>query len=259
MLFTATVYTAPLMPVQALLRKFWHYGAVHLPYKFHAGLCRMVGIRIHIRGTPVRKRACLIAANHSSWLDIPVLSGCAPVSFISKSEVNSWPVFGSLARLQRTMFVERERRSGTATFKNEMQRRLAEGDRLVLFPEGTSGTGNYVLPFKSALLGAAECEVTDFLGQTSKVLVQPVSVSYTRLHGVPMGRQFRPHYAWFGDMELPPHLWGVLQRGPIDVVVEFHDPVTIDNFANRKELTRYCEDKVSEGVARALAGRELDP
>ncbi len=252
-------YTLPLMPLQALLRRFWRPGAVRLPHHFHRGLCRLLGVRVIVEGEPIRDMPCLIAANHASWLDIPVLSACAPVSFVSKQEVGTWPFFGTLARLQRTLFVDRDRRSGTGAFRDAMQARLAQGDRLVLFPEGTSGTGNVVLPFKSALMGAADCKVPGRKGQDpTHVLVQPVSVAYTHLHGVPMGRQFRPHYAWYGDMDLPPHLWGVLRNGPVDVIVRFHEPVTIDDFGNRKALTRHCEETVSTGVVNALSGREQD-
>ena len=86
------------------------------------------------------------------------------------------------------------------------------------------------------------------------LVVQPVSVAYTRLHGIPMGRRNRPYFAWYGDMELAPHLWEAFQMGPIDVIVEFHDPVTIRQLGNRKALANYCEAKCREGLLRALTG-----
>lgn len=246
------VFTAPLMPVQALLRRLWPRGAALLPHHYHRVVCRLLGVRIEIRGRPIRDGACLMAANHSSWLDIPVLSACSPVSFVAKREVNGWGIFGTLARLQRTLFVDRDRRSRTAAFRDAMQRRLAAGDHLVLFPEGTSSDGNCVLPFKSALLGAADCMVTSGRNRDSRVRIQPVSIAYVRLHGLPMGRQYRPFFAWYGDMELVPHLWQALCLGPVDVVVHFHEPVTLDQFGDRKELARYCQEQVETGLMAAL-------
>src|SRR3546814_6911519 len=83
-----------------------------------------------------------------------------------------------------------------------MTRRLEAGDDLVLFPEGTSGDGNRVLAFKSALFSVAERRP-----QGEPLTVQPVSIAYTRLDGLPLGRYLRPFFAWYGDMELGPHLW----------------------------------------------------
>ncbi len=74
------------------------------------------------------------------------------------------------------------------------------------------------------------------------------------LHGIPMGRENRPLYAWYGDMELVPHLWEALQAGPMDVVVEFHPPVTVDAVGGRKALAAQVEAIVRRGQARALAG-----
>ena len=252
-----TVLTAPLMPFQFAFRKVWNRPAELLPHYYHRGVCWLLGVRITIKGDPIRTGGSLIAANHSSWLDIPVLSACAPVSFVAKSEVNEWGIFGVLARLQRTMFVDRTRRSATATFRDAMQTRLARGDHLVLFPEGTSNDGNRVLPFKSALMGAADCDVRVAGNEESKVRVQPVSIAYCALHAIPMGRAHRHFFAWYGDMELLPHLWSALCKGPLDIEVRFHEPVTIAQFANRKELTRHCERKVADGVVSALLGRTV--
>jgi len=225
------------------------------PNRYHRWLCRLFGFRITVIGKPVQDRGVLMVANHTSYFDILVLSGTARVSFVAKQEVNSWPFFGTMARLQETVFVERERRSKTGAARDEIRERLREGDALVLFPEGTSNDGNSVLPFRSALMGAAETEISEGdQGAIGHVPVQPVSVSYVRLHGVPMGRENRPLFAWYGDMELVPHLWEAVKSGPVDVVVEFHPPVTIDEVGGRKPLAAIAEKIVRAGQARALAG-----
>jgi 1-acyl-sn-glycerol-3-phosphate acyltransferase len=245
-----------LMPAQALALKLDLRFSKRLPNLYHRFLCRLVGIRVVIRGEPYAGGACLIVANHTSWLDIPIMASLQPCSFVAKSEVAGWPFFGTLARLQETVFVERERRARTAHSRNEIHSRIARGDRLVLFPEGTSSDGNRVLPFKSALMSVAQLTIVN--GDEDReddLVVQPLSVTYSRLHGLPMGRQFRPFFAWYGDMELFPHLWEAFALGPIDVMVEYHKPVTIREVGNRKALAVYCEKCCREGMARALTGR----
>ncbi len=131
-----------------------------------------------------------------------------------------------------------------------MTDRLEAGDDLILFPEGTSGDGNRVLPFKSALFSVAERRP-----HGEPLTVQPVSVAYTALDGVPMGRYLRPSFAWYGDMDLAPHMWESAGLGRLTVVVEFHPPVTFEEFASRKAMADYCQTEVAQGVSAALSGR----
>ena len=247
-----TLVLIPFQWVAVRVNKSW--GA-RLPRFYHAMVCRLIGTRVKVSGKPLTgDKPVLLAANHTSWLDIPILSSVIPCSFVAKSEVGGWPFFGLLARLQQTVFVERKRRHQTAEHRDRIHERLAAGDTLVLFPEGTSSDGNKVLPFNSALMSVAQRDVRQGLGST-KVQVQPVSVAYTRLHGLPMGRFYRPLFAWYGDMDLVPHLWEAFCIGPIDVQVRYHEPVTIDQFQSRKELTQYCHAVVGDGVSAMLAGR----
>jgi len=252
----------------ALLTIPWQSSAIHwklkrrktLPNRYSRFLCKLFGIHITVIGTPLRGRGVLMVANHTSYLDIIVLGGTTPVSFVAKSEVNTWPFFGLMARLYETVFVERSRRSQAGVSRDQIRERLQEGDALILFPEGTSNDGNRVLPFKSALMGSTEAIVgTDAQGRTEHVPVQPVSLAYTGYYGMPMGRENRPLFAWFGDMDLVPHLWEAVTSGPIDVVVEFHQPMTVDQMGGRKPLAARAEAVVREGQARALAGLATAP
>jgi 1-acyl-sn-glycerol-3-phosphate acyltransferase len=238
------------MPVQWLLLKLRSPAARTLPWRYHKLVAALFGIHIKVVGTPVTGEGVLMVANHTSWADIVIFSAATPLSFVSKAEVARWPLFGSLARLQRSVFVERHRRSATGETRDVIRERLLDGDTLLLFPEGTSHDGNTVLPFKSALLGAAEARLAG--GQHVKV--QPVSTAFTGLHGLPMGRENRPLFAWYGDMEMVPHLWEALLAGPLDVVVQFHQPLSLD-VMDRKTLARRAEEMVREGQAEALAGR----
>jgi 1-acyl-sn-glycerol-3-phosphate acyltransferase len=131
-------------------------AARRFPYLYHRAVTKLLGIQLRVSGKPVADQGCLVAVNHVSWLDIPILSAVTPLSFIAKREVASWPFFGTLARLQRSVFIDRERRQRAAASRTEMMTRLAERDTLVLFAEGTSSDGIRVLPFKSAFFAAAE-------------------------------------------------------------------------------------------------------
>jgi lyso-ornithine lipid O-acyltransferase len=242
-------WTAVLMPVQLVglaLRRHW---TSTLPVFYHRWCCRILGFRIRVIGTPTNERPVLYAANHISYTDITVLGSVIPGSFIAKSEVARWPFFGWLAKLQRSVFVDRRMRN-TVAQRDAIRKRLADGAALILFPEGTSGDGNRVRPFKSALFGAAE------QGEgVPPVIVQPVSLAYTRLDGIPIGRLYRPFFAWYGAVDLAPHLWIMVGLGTVEAVVEFHPPTFLSDCGSRKALAEYCHARIAGGVAGALYGR----
>ncbi len=245
---TFALLTLPLMLVQLLLVKLGLPQQSSLPRWYHRRVCRICGFRIVQRGTPSQAHPTLVVSNHSSYFDIPVMGALMKGSFVAKTEVGQWPFFGWLAKLQRSVFVDR-RRHQAHNHRDDMVSRLEDGDNLFLFPEGTSNDGNSVLPFKSALFAVASLRPR---GQP--LTVQPVSITYTALDGMPMGRALRPFYAWYGDMDLAGHLWQALGMGWATVEVEFHEPVTLEDFSSRKALADHCYRRISEGVATALAG-----
>src|SRR3954468_9012674 len=250
------LWALPLMPVQALglgLRRRW---VATFPRFYHRCCCRILGIRVRAIGRPVAARPVLFAANHISYLDITVLGSLLDASFIAKTEVAGWPLFGWLARLQRSVFIDRRARS-TAHQRDSIAARLAANEALILFPEGTSGGGVRLLPFKSALFSVADFTAgpATGLGAGGPLTVQPVSIAYTRLDSIPLGRALRPFFAWYGSMSLAPHLWRMLGLGQLEVVVEFHPPTTLPACGSRKNLARYCEERIAEGLAGALSGR----
>jgi lyso-ornithine lipid O-acyltransferase len=248
------IVTLAAMPVQWLFIKLGLRAARTFPGQYHRLVCALFGIHIRIAGKPVTGEGVLLVANHTSWADILIFSAATPLCYVSKAEVARWPFFGTLARLQRTVFVERERRSTTGQARDVIRERLTAGETLLLFPEGTSHDGNRVLPFKSALLGAAEA----VLASGRHVAVQPVSAAFTQLHGLPMGRENRPLFAWYGDMEMVPHLWEAILAGPIEVVVQFHPPLSLDEM-DRKTLAIRARQVIQAGVSEALQGRtQLD-
>ncbi len=218
----------------------------HIPVWFHKGVVYLFGIRVRRVGQPSGSHPVLYASNHASWLDIVVLSSLAPVSFVAKKEIAGWFFFGWLAKLQRSVFIDR-RPSQAVAHDTELTRRLAARDNIVLFPEGTSGDGNRVMRFRSALFNFAEREAPGTL------TVQPVSVCYSGLNGLPLDRRNRPLLTWYGGMDLLPHVWNFLGLGHTEVTVSFHPP--LPPVSDRKQIARLAQHKVAEGLARSLAGR----
>jgi len=222
-----------------------------IPHLYHRILCAMIGVRIREIGRRSAATPALILSNHVSWLDICVISARAPVVFIAKSEVAGWPVLGWLARLQRTIFINRQARHQTGAATREIAARLLGGDAVVLFAEGTSSDGVRVLPFRSSLVGA----VHHALGNTTHhthVTVQPMSLAYVGFGGVPMGRSLRERVAWYGDVELVPHLLRVLASGAVDVTVSWGEATAYDMSADRKAIARGAEQSVRRMTAAAL-------
>ncbi len=142
-------WTLSLMPVQGLGLALDRPWSRRLPAFYHRWCCRILGFHVRPVGEPTALRPALFASNHVSYTDITVLGSLILGSFVAKAEVARWPLFGWLAKLQRTVFVDRRVRS-TAFQRDALTARLAAGDALILFPEGTRGDGNRVLPFKSA-------------------------------------------------------------------------------------------------------------
>lgn len=242
-------FTLVLLPVQIVAVQLGVPLAGRLPVFFHRLCCRILGFTVEVHGVRSQRVPTLFVSNHVSYIDITVLGSLIRGSFIAKAEVGDWPLFGLLAKLQRTVFIER-RATRAAAQRVDLTRRLEAGDDLILFPEGTSDDGNTVLPFKSALFAVAETTVNG-----TPLTVQPVSIAYVALDGMPLGRAFRPRYAYYGDMSLLPHLWEMLGWGVVTVSVTFHDPVDAGAFASRKTLALHCHRVVAGGVEAAISGR----
>jgi lyso-ornithine lipid O-acyltransferase len=245
--------TLALMALQWLgLRLGWRLTH-HLPVLFHRMACRLLRVRITVAGAPAAERPLLILSNHLSWLDICVISTVMPLSFIAKQEVAGWPVFGTFARLQRSVFIDRTRRRGAAEANREVAGRLTDGDAIVLFAEGTTSDGSRVLPFRSAVVGAARDAIAE-AGHTGHVLVQPLTVAYPRRGGLPVSRRDLPAIAWHGSMDLLPHLSAIMAGPPIDAVLAFGTPLPFDAGTDRKAVTRRLHEEIRGTFPRLARG-----
>lgn len=224
-----------------------------MPLRFHRLTCWCLGVRRRVRGEPPPDgTGGLIVANHVSWLDIGVIGAERYLAFVAKSEVARWPVVGFLANLQRTLYIDRQRRGATAGVAATMGARIAAGEAVVLFAEGTTGDGTRILPFRSSLLGAAHQAMGD---AEADVTVYPLTITYTGLQGLPGGRIERAGLAWYGDIELWPHLKHVLACGAVDVELVWGEPIAMGRTMSRKEATRRAEGAVRAARREAVTGR----
>jgi lyso-ornithine lipid O-acyltransferase len=246
--------TGLLAPAQMLALWLATSRAHVVPRLFHRLVARVMGLRIIETGPrPATGKGVLIIANHVSWLDITVIGALMPLSFVAKSEVAQWPFFGQLARFQRTLFIDRNRRAATADTSADMGARIANGEAIVLFAEGTTGDGTRILPLRSSLLGAAR-EAIDASGGTDEITVQPLTITYLSRNGLPGGRADRIRLAWYGDTELMPHLKDMLSGGPIDIALTWGEPIRMGRDSSRKEATRLAEIAIQQARRQHIAG-----
>lgn len=194
---------------------------------------RSLGLRYVQHGEPMRDGGAFVA-NHSSWIDIWALQRAAAPFLVSKAEVRDWPGIGMIGRAIGTMFIDR-RPAMAKVQEAELLARMARGDRMAIFPEGTSTDGQRILPFKSALFGVFLAP--DLAG---RVAVQPVTIRYRTPPGLPAA-----FYGWWGEMDFAGHMRDVLARsvgGQVELT--FHPPLRPEDFAGRKDMAQAAEAAV---------------
>lgn len=175
---------------------------------WHRWACRILGVRVRVEGRPA-PMPVLMAANHVSWLDIPVLGGLAPVAFLAKAEIRRWPLVGRLASAAGTLYIERGRHHASAVAA-AMAARLGEGRGILFFPEGTTTRGPGIRRFLWPLFRAAVDAGTP---------VQPVALRYLE------DGRISPHAPFVGDANLLPHALAILARPGIEARVRFLAPI----------------------------------
>ena len=245
----ASIRLGVFLTVTMLCWPFYKYGRSQNIQRMIASLWfrtvgHIIGVKLWTDGHACHgKGPVLYVANHVSWLDIIVLGMKLDAVFVAKSDVADWPLLGRLARLRQCIFVSRK----AAQVGKEAQIIricLEAGRNVILFPEGTTGSGGGLLPFKSALLGA--------LDGVPYARVQPVSIVYPDLeNGGPDSS-----LAWFGDMAMLPHLWSVLGRGRAMARMHFHAPLAASDFPCRKSLAEACRAHIAGGVGWLLAAAQ---
>jgi len=215
------------------------------------GMLRIIGVRVTVTGRPSDIRPLLLVSNHISYLDIPILQSKAAVHFTPKIEIAGWPVISAISRICGAVFVDR-RPEKLLEMKQSLHRALAGGDMISLFPESTTGNGIHMHPFKSGFFSLAE-ELID----GRELTVQPAAITYSSIHKLPIDTTQWPLIAWYGDMELVPHLWNLLKLTPIDAELVFLPPVTLSQHGDRKKLAAHCQQVIGETI-QSLRSRQHD-
>ena len=129
---------------------------------------------------------------------------------------------------------------------------LLNDTSVLLFPEGTSSDGTNVLKFKSSLFS-----IVDY-NELKECYIQPVSISYNKLDGLPLNKFYKPYLAWFGGMDLFSHVWKFLGLGVSEVNVHFHKAKKFSSFLNRKDACSFCYDKIAEQISKDSYSSEIN-
>lgn len=197
---------------------------------FLRAIGRLLGLRVTIEGRPATDHV-LYVSNHISWLDILAIGGTAPVRFIAKSEIERWPLVGTLAKLGGTVFVSRDRRGETRAQADAIVTALGEGRPVMLFAEGGTGDGSIVRPFRAALFASAV--------EAGKP-VQPVAIDY--------GPE-RMRYAWPPGMGFADEAKRMLNRAePVPVTLRFLEPLD-PRVLDRKALASRAQETISGALS----------
>jgi lyso-ornithine lipid O-acyltransferase len=254
-IFIFVPFMLVVIPAQALILllrlPFWQV----LPRAFHKVGCVFLGLRVKVVGQPSTGRPTLLVSNHISWTDIVAIGSVADVTFVAKREVKDWFFVGMMADLQRTIYADRTRRSETGRTAQAMGRHMASGNAVLLFAEGQSDIGTHVLPFRSALVGAAQHAM--IAAGAKDVMIQPLTVAYTRLQGLPVSRNERSLIAWVKSKSLKQNIREILGGSVKDVTVAFGTPMPLTETDNRKAVTKAAENQVRAMLVAMNRGGEL--
>ena len=247
--------SAVLVPLQVVSMKTGLWPETVILKIWHRAMLQALGMRVRVVGKMAETRPLLIAANHISWTDIMALGSRVDVTFIAKSEVAGWPLFGFLSRLQRTVFIERERKRSPPTSQRD---RPAPGRRQ---RHGAVRRGQHRR--RQPALAVQEHAVRRGLAWRFRGCrrpgVDPAGVD--RLYAHPWPADGPPAPAdrhWIGDMELVPHISQLLAEGGLDVEIRFGAPIEFSAGSSRKEVTRLIEERVREhdaGLAQRADAR----
>jgi 1-acyl-sn-glycerol-3-phosphate acyltransferase len=189
---------------------------------------KIFGYSAEVAGTV--PKSGLLFSNHLSYLDILAISATTPAVFVSKAEVRRWPLFGWLAAIAGTVFVERERRTQVGEVNREIETALAAGALVVVFPEGTSSNGETILPFRTSLLEPAARGGHE---------IATAWIHYELADG-DAGNEV----CYWGDHSFVPHLVNLMGKKSIRATLRFGTfQRTTDN---RKELAKQLHAAVSE-------------
>lgn len=226
-----------------------------LPRQFLRIVRSIIGIKINIiklSDISKSKYGVLYISNHVSWMDILCLGSSLDAQFIAKKEVAEMGLFGFLARLHHTFFIDNTSQRKSFSYNESIQKKLLSKQNLILFPEGTTSDGNGVKPFKSSLFESTNLVKNNSDKNNHYIDVHPISLCYKQKNGLPMGIFYRRYVAWLGNFPLLRLMKIFLSSGPVTIDIIFHQAVNLSNFKDRKELSSYCQNIIHKGITSEL-------
>jgi lyso-ornithine lipid O-acyltransferase len=242
---TLLLFFGVAVPLQWIALRLRWPSQASIPVALCRILIRLLRVRLRIEGAPAPDRPRLVAANHISWIDILVLTSVEPLCFLAKREVGAWPLVGSFARLQGTVFVDRARRRSIPGANAAMAQRMLDRRSVLLFPEGTTGYGLALRKFHSSHFAAAR-DVLARAAEVDSVAIQPVAISYSS-----------PLAAWVGDAFLLPHVWAVLKGAPLRCELIFGEPLRYAKLTDRKVIAQAVAARIAlMRAAHPLSGEQ---
>jgi len=233
-----------MLPMLWLARRTGVISPRLFPSFFGRLLCSMLGLRVRTFNAVHWRAPALIVPNHVSWCDIIILAAAGQGCFLAKKEVGRWPVVGMWARLQGVIFIDRERKRSILSANTEIAASLGRDQAVILFAEGTTNDGTLLKPFRSSHFEAVRQHLAA-AGEPALPVI-PVAIHYARRNGLPLSRTDRASIAWYGDLDLLPHLIEMLRYGAIDCRIVVGEPILAGRDMARKQLTRKVEKAVRQ-------------
>ena len=195
------------------------------------GILERLNVQVEATGTFPGTGGILVS-NHLGYLDVFVLASLGPTVFVSRADVEHWPVFGPLTRWCSTIYIDRGRRDQIPAVIEAMTDALSTGSQVVFFPEGTSGSGDTVKPFRPSLFGVAT---------QGRIPVHAATLSYATLPDDPVARD---SVCWWGDDSFLSHFFGLAGLREVRASAHFIEQPFLGD--DRKELASRCHEAVLE-------------
>lgn len=253
-----------ILPIQIISNIFNLKLKYNAPYFFFKLINFFIGINIELDQESLNHLknkndiGNLYVSNHVSWIDILTIGSLIKSRFIAKQEVKKMGVFGFLAILNNTYFIDNTKATKSLGYSNEIQKKLLKGQNLILFPEGTTSDGSSLRNFKSSFFESANSKyVCPITGKEKYIRVQPVTLCYLKKNGLPMGTASRREIAWIGSYPIIKLMLDYLKMGNVTINIKIHDSVTIKDFGDRKKLSAYCEDTILANLMDTLHSNSI--
>lgn len=220
--------------VALILHNIWRLFRQNSPWPrlFLLSISWTSGIATATTGTRIRRNV-FYAANHHSWIDIPVMSGVTGCTFVANDGIEGWPLIGWLCKINNTIFVSRENKLSIGNQVDDLREAMTSDQPVTIFPEGTTHDGTGLLPFKPSLFAA-------LVPPPPGMLVQPVYINYGH---------HTPRIAWIGDEKVTDNFWRLLSYlKPITATLHFLDPFDPAHYPDRKAISAEVRSRIGSAM-----------